>query len=60
MGQEEIADAAGLTNVHVSRTLSELKPLLEFGSKILTIKDYDALVELADFSPEIVYDGPYG
>jgi CRP-like cAMP-binding protein len=39
--QEQIADACGLTNIHVNRTLSALKGdnLLVWKDKVLTIPD---------------------
>jgi CRP-like cAMP-binding protein len=47
--QEHIADALGLTAVHVSRTLSMLKEdgAIVMGRNALTITDRDRLVELA-------------
>lgn len=47
--QEHIADALGLTPVHVSRTLSILRDegVISFERNIITINDRQALIELA-------------
>ncbi|MEZ4381165.1 MAG: Crp/Fnr family transcriptional regulator [Nannocystaceae bacterium] len=49
--QAVIADALGLTNVHVSRTFTTLvnEGLLERDGRRISVADYPALVELADF-----------
>jgi len=50
--QEQIADACGLTNIHVNRTLTALKneKLLMLKDKILTIPDPDRLAAAANSS----------
>ena len=50
--QEQLADATGLTPVHVNRTLQRLrtKNLIEIGSGVLTIPDVSALREAAGFN----------
>ncbi len=50
--QQHIADALGLTKVHVSRTLQALRQegLLEIGRDTATILDLKGLKELADYT----------
>lgn len=50
--QEQLADATGLTAVHVNRTLQRLRKenLIEVGSGMLTVLDVGALREAAGFS----------
>ncbi len=50
--QEHIADALGLTKVHVSRTLQGLRHegLLEIGRQTATILDFRGLTELTGYS----------
>lgn len=51
--QTHIADATGLTPVHVNRTIQDLRRagLIEFNRQRLTIPDMRALQELALFNP---------
>lgn len=50
--QEEIADALGLTAVHVNRTLKELREMgLAKGARPLTISDRAGLMKTAKFDP---------
>ena len=53
MTQEDLADALGVTPVHVNRTLQVLRAgkLLEFRSGRLTVPDWHRLAEIADFDP---------
>ena len=53
MTQEQIADATGLTAVHVNRTLQELgrTNLIWRKGRTVTVPDWEALVEVADFDP---------
>lgn len=55
--QNEIADATGLTPVHVNRTLQELRRsgLIELSKKRLTIPDWDALIEASLFNPKYLH-----
>lgn len=55
--QEELADATGLTPVHVNRTLKELREdgLVEFRGKIVTIRDRAKLKTLAQFNPNYLH-----
>jgi len=59
--QNQLADAAGLTPVHVNRTLQELKRagMLRFDSGRVDIPDWDALAAIAEFDPSyLLLDGP--
>lgn len=59
--QNQLADAAGLTPVHVNRTLQELKreELLQFHNGHVTIPDWQALALAAEFDPlYLLLDGP--
>lgn len=53
ISQEQLADAGGMTAVHVNRTLQELRRrnLIRFKSGVVEIVDWDAIVELSDFDP---------
>ena len=55
--QEELADATGLTAVHVNRTLKRLRSekLIELGRGMLTILDASALREAAGFDPAYLH-----
>ena len=56
LSQEDLADAMGLTSVHVSRTLRELtdEGLVSVKHRRLTILNEPALAELAQFKKEMV------
>lgn len=51
--QSELADAAGLTPVHVNRTMQELRRngLIALSHRTLTTLDWEALTEVARFNP---------
>jgi CRP-like cAMP-binding protein len=53
MSQEQIADATGLTSVHVNRTLQELgrSDLIRRKGRSITVPDWQALADTADFDP---------
>ena len=53
MTQGEMADLLGLSNVHVNRTLKELREtgLVEFSKSTVSILDVSALERLASFDP---------
>ena len=52
MTQSQLADATGLTPVHVNRTLKALAAIgTTFHHRVVRIEDWDALVELGDFDP---------
>jgi CRP-like cAMP-binding protein len=55
--QEELADATGMTPVHVSRTLKQLRDegLIELKSKVLTITNAERLKEVAQFNPNYLH-----
>ena len=55
--QEDLAEATGMSNVHVNRMLQELRgrELISFGRGKLTIHDWDGLVELADFRTDYLH-----
>ena len=56
LSQEDLADAMGLTSVHISRTLRELtdEGLVHVKHRRLTIHNEPALAELAQFKREMV------
>ena len=59
--QDQLADAAGLTSVHVNRTLQELRRegLLTFERGRLEIPNWDRLAEVAEFDPAyLILDNP--
>ena len=51
--QGEIADALGLSNVHVNRVLTELRGdgLLEIKGRRVQVLDWDELQVVGDFDP---------
>jgi CRP-like cAMP-binding protein len=51
--QADLADATGLTNVHVNRTLRELRirSAAELRSGTVTVHDWDQLAVIAEFDP---------
>ena len=55
--QEDLGQAIGQSNVHVNRTLQELRrlELLSFVRGQLTIHDWDGLVELAEFRTDYLH-----
>jgi CRP-like cAMP-binding protein len=57
LSQEQLADAAGLTPVHINRTLKALENagLIERDRRAVTIRDWDALRRAADFDPAYLY-----
>ena len=56
--QEHIADALGLTTVHVNRTLRNLRQakLLDIHGRVLTVLEPGQLAEVAGFDAEAVLD----
>jgi CRP-like cAMP-binding protein len=54
VAQAELADTAGLSNVHLSRVLSDLRKagLIESGRKSLRVPDLRRLHDFAGFNPE--------
>jgi CRP-like cAMP-binding protein len=57
LSQMELADATGLSNVHVNRTMRELRRLglVETNSKVHGILDWELLQETADFDPAYLH-----
>lgn len=55
--QEELADATGLTPVHLNRTLQRLRreKLIEIGGGMLTLLNAAALKEAAGFNPSYLH-----
>ena len=55
--QDQLADATGLTPVHVNRTLQRLRndKLIEVGSGILSVLDVDALRRAAGFNGQYLH-----
>jgi CRP-like cAMP-binding protein len=55
--QADLSEATGMSAVHVNRTLQELRALglIAFGHGTLTIHDWEALVELADFRSDYLH-----
>ncbi|QIQ85363.1 Crp/Fnr family transcriptional regulator [Erythrobacter sp.] len=57
--QNDLADATGVTSVHLNRTMQELRRegLVELKSKRLFIRDYDRLAQIAMFNPNYLQLG---
>ena len=57
MSQEQIADATGLTPVHVNRMLRDLdrSGVIVRSHRTITIKDWDGLREIADFNENYLH-----
>lgn len=57
MTQTDLAEACGLTSVHVNRMLRELREmgLMSVGANIATIVDRPALYRLSEFDPSYLY-----
>ena len=57
--QLDLADTVGLSNVHVNRVLQGMRSegLIEYESKVLTIRKLDALVEISRFNPNYLHLG---
>lgn len=55
--QADLAEATGLTPVHVNRMVQELRRdgLIEWGGRTLTILDLDALCAVASFTPAYLH-----
>jgi CRP-like cAMP-binding protein len=55
--QEQLADAVALTSVHVNRTLMKLERdgLITRTKRNISIVDWDALAEVADFEPRYLH-----
>jgi CRP-like cAMP-binding protein len=55
--QEQLADAVGLTSVHVNRTLMKLEEegLITRTRRVITVVDWKKLVAVADFEPRYLH-----
>jgi CRP-like cAMP-binding protein len=55
--QEDIGDATGLSNVHVNRSLQELRGegLIEIGRGSLKVLDWERLAEAGEFDPAYLH-----
>jgi CRP-like cAMP-binding protein len=55
--QADLGEMTGLSQVHINRTLQSLREqdLISFGRGTLTIRDWDALVELGDFRSDYLH-----
>jgi CRP-like cAMP-binding protein len=59
--QADLADATGMTGIHVNRTLKALRTqsIVSMYSGTVTVHDWDALVRVGDFDPAyMLLDGP--
>ena len=61
LGQQDIADATGLTSVHVNRTLKRLREeeLIELTGRVLSVRNAEALQRVAGFDPSYLISGRY-
>jgi CRP-like cAMP-binding protein len=57
--QTDLSEATGMTAVHANRTLQDLRRsgLIELQSRMLTIKDLDALIDVAMFNRNYLHQG---
>jgi CRP-like cAMP-binding protein len=57
MGQAQIADALGLTPIHVNRMIATInrEGLAQMAGRRLTVLDWAALMEVADFDPAYLH-----
>jgi CRP-like cAMP-binding protein len=57
MTQSELADATGISTVHVNRTLQELRTngLITLKGSTLIVQDWDALKQAGDFDPAYLH-----
>jgi CRP-like cAMP-binding protein len=53
MTQTDLGDAAGISTVHVNRTLRELRDrgLVTWGARSVTINDWAGLMAMGEFDP---------
>jgi CRP-like cAMP-binding protein len=60
--QADLADATGLSNVHVNRTLQDLRSagVIELKARTLTVPDLDALMRVSLFNPNYLHLGHEG
>ena len=57
VSQADLADTTGLSNVHLNRSLQELRRrgLIHLSARTLTIPDVPALMALAEFKPDYLH-----
>jgi CRP-like cAMP-binding protein len=57
INQTDLADALGITSVHVNRVLQDLRrrELLEFKAHVVTIKDGPGMMKLSGFDPQYLH-----
>jgi CRP-like cAMP-binding protein len=57
--QTDLADACGISNVHANRVVQELRRLglIEWDSRKVTIRDWNAVAKIGDFSDEYLQLG---
>ncbi len=55
--QNQIADATGMTSVHVNRTLKALRSVVILAGRSAQVLDWNQLVGLADFDPAYLQRG---
>ncbi len=55
--QDDIGDATGLSNVHVNRSIQELRAegLLEIGRRSFSVLDWDGFKRAAEFDPNYLH-----
>jgi CRP-like cAMP-binding protein len=55
--QEEVADALGLSTVHVNRVVQELRAngLITWSAKVLTVNDWEGLQQAGEFDPTYLH-----
>jgi CRP-like cAMP-binding protein len=63
LNQSDLADAIGVSTVHLNRVMQELKKrgLISLGRRTVTISDWQGLVRAGDFDPTYLHleAGPY-
>lgn len=59
LAQEDLADAVGLTPIHVNRTLKQLKDeeLLQCGKGKIAVLNEDELTKIAKYNPNLISNG---
>jgi hypothetical protein len=59
INQMDLADALGISTVHVNRVLQELRKrgLLDFKGRFVTIKDAAGMMSLSGFDPLYLHQG---
>jgi CRP-like cAMP-binding protein len=59
--QQDLADACGLSTVHVNRTIQELRrqKLIEWEGRVVRLLQRTELEDLAEFNPDYLHVGKY-